>query len=251
MIFTIAGRELRSLFLSPLAWTILGVLQIIYALIFASSLERYVVEVQPQLFRFPAVGVTEIVVTPIYNFIAIVLLFTIPLLTMRTISEEKRSKSIALLFSAPLSMTDIVLGKYLGVVGFLVVMIAINTLMPLSLLYFGSLDFGLLAASLIGVIMFLASVTAIGIFMSSLTSQPMIAAILGIGANLLLWILNFVGTNSDPQAVNPFAYISLFSHLQSFGSGVFNTGDFFYYLIVIIIFIGLSIRRLDGDRLQR
>ena len=251
MIFTIAGRELRSLFLSPLAWTILGVLQIVYALIFSSSLERYVVEVQPQLFRYPAIGVTEIVVTPIYNFIAIVLLFTIPLLTMRTISEEKRSKSIALLFSAPLSMTDIIVGKYLGVVAFLVIMIAINTLMPLSLLYFGSLDFGLLAASLIGVIMFLASVTAIGIFMSSLTSQPIIAAILGIGTNLLLWIKNFVGTSSGPQAVNPFSYISLFSHLQSFGSGVFNTSDFFYYLIVIIIFIGLSIRRLDGDRLQR
>jgi ABC-2 type transport system permease protein len=251
MIFTIAGRELRSLFLSPLAWTILGVLQIIYALIFSSSLERYIVEIQPQLFRFPTVGVTEIVVTPVYNFIAIVLLFTIPLLTMRTISEEKRSKSIALLFSAPLSMTDIILGKYFGVVAFLVIMLAINTLMPLSLLYFGTLDFGLLAASLLGVIMFLAAVTAIGIFMSSLTSQPIIAAILGIGTNLLLWILNFVGTNADPQALNPFAYVSLFGHLQSFGSGVFNTSDFFYYLIVIIIFLVLSIRRLDGDRLQR
>lgn len=251
MIFTIAGRELRSLFLSPLAWTILGVTQIIYALIFSSSLERYIVEVQPQLFRFPAIGVTEIVVTPLYSFIAIVLLFTIPLLTMRTISEEKRSKSIALLFSAPLSMTDIILGKYFGVLGFLIAMIGINTLMPLSLLYFGTLDFGLLASSLLGLMMFFAAVTAIGIFMSSLTSQPIVAAILGIGANLLLWILNFIGPNSDPQALNPFAYISLVSHLQSFSSGVFNTSDFFYYLIVIITFLGLSIRRLDGDRLQR
>lgn len=251
MIFTIASRELRSLFLSPLAWTILGVLQIIYSLIFASSLERYVVEIQPQLFRFPAVGVTELVVTPIYNFIAIVLLFTIPLLTMRTLSEEKRSKSIALLFSAPVSMTDIIVGKYLGVVAFLLIMIALSTLMPLSLLFFGTLDFGLLGSSLLGITMFLAAVTAIGIFMSSLTSQPIVAAILGIGTNLLLWILSFVGTGPDPQKLNPFTYISLFGHLQSFGSGVFNTSDFIYYLLVIVTFIVLSIRRIDGDRLQR
>jgi len=251
MIFTIAGRELRSMFLSPLAWTILGVLQFVYAIIFSSRVENYVRYVEPQLYRYPGIGVTQVAVTPIYNFIAIVLLFVVPLLTMRTLSEEKRSKSIALLFSAPVSMTDIIVGKYLGVFAFLLIMIGINTLMPLSLLFFGSLDFGMLAASLLGVTLLAASITAIGIFMSSLTSQPIIAAILGIATNLLLWILNFIGGGNGSDKLGSFSYISLFSHLESFGRGVFSTNDFFYFIILIVTFVVLSIRRLDNDRIQR
>ena len=252
MIFHIALRELRSLFLSPLAWAIIGIVQFILAWLFAASFQDFLINQQPRLHLYSIpVGVTDFVVVPMYHAAAFVMMFTIPLITMRIISEEKRSNSIALLFSAPLSMTEIVLGKYLGVVAFLAIMTAIYTLMPLSLLFAGSIDWGLFASAMLGSFMMVAACAAIGVFMSSLTAQPTIAAISTFGAILLLWILYMAGGNSGAETFTLMSYLSMLNHLQAFERGIFNTSDFIYYLLVITIFVVLSIRRLDGDRLQR
>lgn len=252
MIFTLAGRELRSMFLSPLAWAIIGVVQFILAWLFATSFQDFLINIQPRLHLYSIpVGVTDFVVVPMYHAAAFIMMFTIPLITMRIISEEKRSHSLALLFSAPLSMTEIVVGKYLGVVAFLGAMILIFTVMPLSILFAGSIDWGLFASAFIGTFMMIAACAAIGVFMSSLTAQPTIAAISTFGAILLLWILFLAGGNSGADTFTLMSYLSMLHHLQAFERGVFNTSDFIYYVLVITIFIVLSIRRLDGDRLQR
>ena len=252
MIAHIAARELRSLFLSPLAWAILGVVQFILAWLFAINLQDFLISQQPRLHLYSIpVGVTDFVIVPMYHGAAFIMMFTVPLITMRIISEEKRSNSIALLYSAPLSMTEIVLGKYLGVVAFLAIMTAIYTLMPLSLVFAGSIDWGLLASALLGTFMMVSACAAIGLFMSSLTKQPTIAAMSTFGAILLLWILYLAGSNSTSESVNLIAYLSILDHLTAFERGIFDSSDFVYYLIVIAIFLVLSIRRLDGDRLQR
>lgn len=252
MIFTIAARELRSLFLSPLAWAIIGVVQFILAWLFAASLQDFIINQQPRLHLYAIpVGVTDFVVVPTYHAAAFIMMFTIPLITMRIISEEKRSHSLALLFSAPLSMTEIVLGKYLGVVAFLGVMTLIYTLMPLSILLAGHLDWGLFASAMLGSFLMVAACAAIGVFMSSLTAQPTIAAMSTFGAILLLWILYMAGGNSNSETFNVLSYLSILDHLQAFERGIFSTSDFIYYVLVITIFIVLSIRRLDSDRLQR
>ncbi|MBI1423568.1 MAG: ABC transporter permease subunit [Gammaproteobacteria bacterium] len=250
MIFTIAGREIRSMFLSPLAWAIIGVLQFILSYLFAIYLQNFLINIQPQLHRLTApMGITDFVIAPMYEAAIYSMMFTIPLITMRVISEEKRSHSLALLFSAPLSMTEIVVGKFLGVVGFLGIMLVIYSLMPLSLLLAGSIDWGLFASIVLGTFLMISACAAIGVFMSSLTAQPTIAAISTFGAILLLWILSQVGSASDTTSV--MSYLSMLNHVQTFMRGIFNTSDFVYYLLVITIFVVLSIRRLDGDRLQR
>lgn len=252
MIVTLASRELRSLFLSPLAWAIIGVVQFILAFIFAVSLQDYLVVQQPRLHLYNApVGITDFVVGPIYHAAAFIMMFTIPLITMRTISEEKRSTSITLLYSAPLSMTEIVLGKYLGLIGFLAIMTLVYSLMPLSLLFAGSLNWGLFLSSLLGTFLMVSACAAIGLFMSSLTRQPIIAAMSTFGAILLLWILFMAGNNNPGDAFNLLSYLSILDHLQAFQRGIFSVSDFAYYLLVIILFLVLCIRRLDGDRLQR
>jgi len=252
MIGHIAARELRSLFLSPLAWAILGVVQFILAWLFALNLQDFLISQQPRLHLYSiAVGVTDFVVVPLYHGAAFIMMFTIPLITMRIISEEKRSNSIALLYSAPLSMTEIVLGKYLGVVTFLAIMTAIYSLMPLSLIFAGSIDWGLTASTLLGTFLMVSACAAIGLFMSSLTKQPTIAAMSTFGAILLLWILYLAGSNSTSEGVNVIAYLSILDHLSAFERGIFDTSDFAYYVIVITLFLVLCIRRLDGDRLQR
>jgi len=249
MIFTIAARELRSLFLSPLAWAVLAVVQFIVAYIFLSQVDNYLVW-QPRLAAIEgAPGVTDLIIAPVFGDAAFVLLVVAPLLTMRVLSEERRNRTLSLLYSAPVSMTEIVLGKYLGVLAFFLILLCLLALMPLSLLAGTALDLGKLAAGLLGITLLLAAFAATGLFMSALTDQPIIAAISTFGLLLLLWIIDWAG-NSEGRESGLFAYLSMQRHYETLLKGLFNSTDVAYYLLVIVLFLGLSIRRLDADRLS-
>lgn len=248
MIATIAARELRSLFLSPLAWSILAVVQFILAWMFLGQLDTYVAyQSQIAMMENPP-GATEVIVAPLFSSATLILLLVIPLLTMRLISEERRARTLPLLLSAPVSMSEIVLGKYLGLLGFLAIMLGLITLMPLSLLGLGTLDFGLLGANLIGIGLMLAAFAAAGLFMSTLTAQPTVAAISTFGLLLLLWIIEWTGKSigSDTSVIG---YLSLQSHYEALLRGLFDSSDIVYYLLFITTFLVLSIRRLDAERL--
>ena len=249
MIFTIAAREIRSLFLSPLAWAILAVTLFILAYLFLSQIEAYLL-LQPRLAALQAApGVSDIVVAPLFGDAAVVLLLITPLVTMRTLSEERRSRTLSLLLSAPVSMTEIILGKYLGVLAFFLILIGMLAIMPLSLLAGTDLDLGKLAAGLLGLTLVVAAFAAIGLFMSALTEQPTVAAVTTFGLLLLLWILDWAG-NSGLDTSNLLAYLSMLRHYEPLLKGLFNSTDVAYYLLVITLFLGLSIRRLDADRLS-
>ncbi len=250
MIVTIAARELRSLFLSPLAWSILAVVQLILAYVFLVQLELFL-QWQPRLANIEgAPGMTDIVVAPLFRTAAIVLLLVVPLLTMRLVSEEKRNRTLALLLSAPVSMTEIILGKFLGLMTFLLCLLGLIALMPLSLLSGGTLDFGLFAAALLGLALVLSSFAAAGLFLSTLTEQPTVAAVSTFGLLLLLWILDWAGGTGEPGATQVFSYLSLLTHYDALLKGVFDTQDIVYYLLFSGVFLVLSIRRLDTERLQ-
>ena len=249
MIFTIAGRELRSLFLSPLAWSILAVTLFILAYLFLTQIETYL-SLQPRLAAIEgAPGVADIVIAPLFADAAMVLLLITPLITMRTISEERRNRTLSLLFSAPVSMTEIVLGKYLGVLSFFLILLGLLTLMPLSLLVGTDLDVGKLAAGLLGLTLVVAAFAAIGLYMSSLTEQPTVAAVTTFGLLLLLWIVDWAG-NTDTGGSNTLAQLSMLRHYEPLLKGLFNSADVAYYLLIIALFIGFTIRRMDATRLQ-
>jgi len=249
MIFTIAARELKSLFLSPLAWAILAVVQLILAYIFLVSVDQFL-EVQPRLVGMAdAPGVTDIIAAPLFGTAAVVLLLVAPLLTMRLVSEEHRNRTLSLLLSAPVSMTEIILGKYLGILLFLLVMLGMLALMPLSLLVGGNLDFGKLGAGLLGLGLLLAAFAAAGLFMSTLTTQPTVAAISTFGLLLLLWIIDWTsGARAEVSGI--LSYMSLTRHYEPMLKGMINSVDIAYYLLFIITFLVLSVRRLDAERLQ-
>ena len=245
MIFTIAWREFRSLFLSPLAWAILAVLQLILGILFFYIL---IVVYGPNQDKYALMegwpGATLIILPNFLTLAAFLLLLVVPLLTMRLISEERRAKTLTLLFSAPISMTEIVLGKYLGVMLFLLLVLALVALMPLSLLLGGRIDLGVVFAGLFGLALTLASFAAVGLFISTLTQHPTVAAIASFGALLCFWLLDV-----SVQGTGLVAYLSLFNHYQPFLQGVFDTADAAYHLLLIVTFLALSVRRLDADRL--
>lgn len=243
MAFRIAWRELRNLFLSPLAWCVLAVVQLILAWMFLASVEGF--RGNPA----GVAGVTDTVAAGLYSVSTIVMLLVIPLLTMRLVSEERRSGSLALLLSAPLRMSEIVLGKYLGLLGFLAIMVGMITLMPLSLAMGTHLDYGKLAADMLGLLLLVGAFAAAGLYMSTLTRQPVVAAVSSFGLLLFLWVVNWL-SQGDARYSAVLHYVSLVSHYSSLLQGSFDSSDVIYYLLFIATFLTLSIRRLDGQRLQ-
>lgn len=177
MILTIASRELKTLFLSPLAWSILSVLQLLLAYLFLTQIETFV-SFQGRLANIDnAPGLTDIIVTPLFGNASIILLLVTPLLTMRLVCEERRNKTLTLLLSAPLSSAEIILGKYLGILGLLMLIILMICLMPLSLLAGGELDFGKFICNIVALSLLVAAFSSLGLYLSCIASHPTIAAI--------------------------------------------------------------------------
>jgi ABC-2 type transport system permease protein len=246
--FTIAGRELRTMFLSPLAWSILGVVQIIQAFLFLVLLDTYLSEIQPRYAGFEQMpGVTDFIVVGLFQNAGVILLMVTPLLTMRLISEERRNRTLSLLFTAPVSMAEIVLGKYLGVLGFLLIMVGMMALMPLSLLLGGGLDFGKLAACVLALGLLLAGFASVGLLVSALANHPTVAAIGTFGALLLLWVIDW-SRNAEGGALQ---YLSMLHHYDRLLKGLVNTEDLAYFALFILAFLVLSVHTLDNDRLQK
>ncbi len=243
--FAITAKELRSLFVTPLAWVLLGIMQLILAWIFLIQLEGFM-QVQPKLLgRADAPGLTDLIAAPLLETAATLLMLLTPLLTMRLISSELRSGTIDLLLSAPLSITRIVLGKYLTLLAFFFIAIVLTALMPLSLLIGANLDLGRLAAGLTGLFLLLALFGATGLFLSSMTRQPAVAATATYGLLLFLSILPQAGG----EAVSPlFAWLSPSSHLRVLLSGLVQTSDLAYFLLLTAALLALAIRRLDSRR---
>lgn len=256
MIFTLAHKELKALFASPLAWVMLTFMQLIIGGVWLFALLAPYVEAQSQpMMLNNTQGFTALIVAPIYQFTALIFLLVVPLLAMRLIAEERRNQTMVLLMSAPLSMTEIVLGKFAGLWSFLMLIVGVLTLMPLALLIGGNLDWGLMASLVLGIALLTASYVAVCLYASSLTTQPIVAAMLGCG--FLLGMLFFSGNIIENLRERgwqlPAAFAQIFSPLinfESFRNGVIDSYSSACLLLMIAIFLMLTIRRLDALRLQ-
>ena len=248
MILIIARREIAALFLSPLAWVMLAVMQVLLAYMFLVQLDNFFL-LQPRLLQLENVpGVTDIVIAPLFSLAAVILLMIMPLITMRAIAEEKRNKTFSLLLSSPISLTEIVLGKFLGLLLFILILVCLLMLMPLSLFVGAPIDIGKLFSIFIAMLLLLSSFAAIGLYISSLTESQTIAAVGSFGALLMLWIIDWTGKAAGNQRV--ISYLSPLQHHQSMLEGVFDTADLAYYLIFITVFLVLTIRQLERERLS-
>lgn len=245
MILTIAARELRGLFLSPLAWTLLAATQGLLAWIFVLLVQDFR-ELQGRLAGLEnAPGVTDLIAAPLFRVAAWGLLLLTPLLTMRLFSEERRARTLDLLLSAPVGTATIVFGKHLGVVLFLWIVVGLAALMPLTLAAGATLDFGKLIAGILGLGLLAASFAAAGLYLSTLTAQPAAAAAATFGLLLGLWIADMQETPGKLLG-----YLSPLRHYNALLLGLFDSADVAYYLLFGAVFLGLAIRRLDDLRLR-
>ena len=248
-ISTIAVSEFKRMFNSPLAWSVLAILQFILAMLFLTRVDEFVAVFQQQMATADnAPGASFFVVAPVYLWAGIIMLAVMPIMTMRLFAEERMNKTLTLLKSSPVSSTQIVLGKYGGVLLFVVVFILMISLMPIALSFGTELDWGIILSSTLGLFLLLASFAAAGLFLSSLTSQPIIAAISSFGLLMFLVVLYLSG-GSQSNSSELFIYLSHFSHFETYVRGIIDSSDIVYYLLFIVGFLILSIRKLDNDRL--
>lgn len=245
MIFTIAFREFRNLFASPSTWIILGILQFIFAWFFLARLDAFL-QVQNQLAQIlNAPGATQSVASPLMGTLALIMMMLVPIFSMRLIAEERRNQTLALLLAAPVATRDIVLGKFAGMMAFLAVII-IACLLLVSTLSMGTqLDFGLLLANVIGLLLLTASYTALGLYFSTLTAHPMMAAASTLATLFGLWLVDAAGSDSGRvlQMLSPTA------HFQSFNNGLLLGADIAWFLLFCGCCLLLASRRLHNSRI--
>ena len=243
MILLIARKELRILFASPLAWIVLAIIQLILAWVFLGRLNTFL-EAQPELAKLAnPPGVTEIIIAPVYAIASVMLLIVTPLLSMRLIAEERRNQTMPLLISAPISITAIVLGKFLGLMALFCIMIMLVTLLSLSLLAGSTPDLGLLASNIAGLFLISGCFAALGLYISCLTSHPVIAGTGTLGALVIFWIIDIAGSNDHVTR-----HLSLLKHYESFNRGIIDTFDLAFFILFILVFLILAIHRIDGER---
>jgi ABC-2 type transport system permease protein len=244
-VLAIARTEVRRIFVSPLAWTVLALFQLCMGFFFINLLIGYLSDIES---ANQYAGLAHYMGGGLYSIANFVILLLMPLMTMRLFAEERRSGTLTLLLSSPVSLIEIVLGKFLGLLGFVAVMLLLLALMPLSLALGTNLDFGRVGAGLIGVLLVATALGAAGLFMSSLTREPTIAAVASFIFSLLVWVLQVLEFQQDMPFGEVFGYLSLIGHFQNLSRGLFDTSDVVYYLLFTVLFLWLTVQRLDLER---
>ncbi|OXT09040.1 ABC transporter permease [Thermoanaerobacterium thermosaccharolyticum] len=231
-ILTIYKRELKSYFLSPLAYVLVGFLLLISGYFFAT----FVLTTQYAL------------MSPVFSNMVFVFMFISPILTMRLISEEMKNGTDQLLMTSPLKITDMVLGKYFASLTVYALSLVISLIYPLYLKIYSTPDFGPILTGYIGTFLMGAAFIAIGIFASSLTENQLIAGVIGFSILLLFWIISWLGDVFQGTAKTIVENLSLLQRFNNFQNGVLSLNDIVFYLSVIIFFVFVTIMVVDKRR---
>jgi len=236
--YVVFAKEFKSLILSPLAWSIMAVLQWVISFQFLAHIEKYL-ELQQQ--QISSLNVTDIIIVPLYGAITITLLLITPILTTRLISGEFKNNSMSLLNSSPISISAIVFGKFFAVCLFLYLNIFLLSLMPLSLFLGATIDLPQIAAAMIGVMLCISAFVALSLFLSSLTHHPSVAAASSLGLLLFLWLINWVAGSGEFSLL---AYFSPLYHLKNFIMGSVSTEHISFFMLFTGYFLFLCINKL-------
>ena len=245
MIFLIARKELRSLLHAPTTWLILSGLFLTLSLSFLGQLNNYLM-IQSQLKLIAnAPGATYFVDSNFFSVTGIILMILTPIFTMRLLAEERRNQTLPLLLAAPLSSRTIILGKFFGLLLFLWAIVLSSAAMALTLALGTTLDKGLWFTNTCGLLLLTASYTALGLYFSTLTAQPIVAALSALAAQCGLWLME--SASSDTYRL--WTALAPTGHFHNFNIGLIDSSDVAYYVIFCVFFLMLSMRRLDNTRI--
>lgn len=252
-VLTIAGRELRSYFGSPVAYVLLASFLALagyffYALLIAfnQTLQIYSMMRNPEMLeRF---NLNEMVIRPLLSNMSVLLIFTIPAVTMRMFPEEKRAGTYELLLTSPVRVTEIVLGKFLGGLALVLSMIGLSSLFGLLLMAYGNPEVGMMAVGYLGLLLMAISFLGIGTLISSFTDNVVVAYVGTLFALLMLYTVGWLGETVQGAAGKIIQYVSITDHFQEFMKGIVDTKDLVYFTTLLVVTLFLTQRSVESVR---
>lgn len=248
-VLAIAQKELRAYFASPIAYVVIGFFALVFGWMYAGILNWFVGQgMQMGMMGPQSLNVNQQMIRPLLLNLTVVFLFLLPLVTMRTYAEEKRQGTIELLLTSPVTDFQIILGKFAGAMGLYAVMLAV-TLIHFGLLFvYGNPEWRPLASAYLGLLLFGGCFISLGLFISSLTNNQIVAGAATFAVFLLLWVLDWIGSALGARAEEVLKYISMTGHLEDFVKGVIDTKHVVYYVSFITFGLFLTARSVDTER---
>jgi ABC-2 type transport system permease protein len=245
----IAQRELNAYFSSPIAYVLIGFFALLFGWFFYVPL-AYFEQQSMQMGMNPtqALNINQMLINPTFMNTTVIFLFLFPLITMRTYSEEKRSGTIELLLTSPVTDVQIILGKFFGALLLYCAMLAVTLIHMAILFIFGDPEWKPIATGYLGLLLMGGCFLSLGLFISSLTKNQIVAAMATFAVFLMLWVISWISTFVGPTTQTVLQYLSLTEHFDDFAKGIIDTKHVIYYLSFMAFGLFLTAKSVDSER---
>lgn len=245
----IAKKDLRSYFVSPIAYIVIATFLLLIGWMFFNLLSFFSQQVQ----QYAAMSfgqkptLSDGVLRPLFGNMNVLMLFVAPFITMRLLSEERKDHTVELLLTAPVRPREIVFGKFLAAFGLLMIMITLTVAYPVILGFIAKPDWGVIAGCYLGLVFVAATYVAVGLFWSSRTENQIVAAVLTFGTLLFFWLISWSAHRAGPVWSEVLNHLSIIGHYSNFAQGVIDTTDVVFYLTFIGFGLFLTNLSFDSD----
>ncbi|HYK91691.1 MAG TPA: ABC transporter permease [Acidobacteriota bacterium] len=250
-VLAIWQREMKSYFVSPIAYVVLTVFLFLSGFFFYSILTAVVQSTMMQG-QFgqgaQSVDVPGIVSRSFFGTMSVILLFMIPMLTMGLFAEERKRGTIELLLTTPVGTFQAMMGKYLACVTFLVIMFFSSGITMSALFIYGHPELKPILGAFLGLLLYGCALLAVGLFISTLTENQIIAVVITFGVILVLWLIESFSTGASGVSKDILNYLSVIGHLDDFIKGVIDTSHVIFYLTFAFVGLFLTYRSLESMR---
>jgi len=249
-ILAIAHKEIRAYFASPIAYIVIGIFALLFGYFYVAILNWFVqqgMQASMGMGQGP-MSVNQQFIRPLLLNATVVLLFVLPMITMRTYAEEKRSGTMELLLTSPLTDLQIILGKFFGALTLYASMLGVTLIYIAVLFAFGNPEWKPIATAYLGLLLFGGCFISVGMLISSFTRNQIVAGMLTFCVFLLLWVIDWIGSFAGPTAEQVVNYLSITQHFDDFAKGVIDTKHLIYYVSFITFGLFLTAKSVDSER---
>jgi ABC-2 type transport system permease protein len=250
-ILAITHKEIKSYFSSPIGYVVIGLYALVYGIYFYLAVrffERQSMAMAGIGAGQPSVNINEQLIRPVFQYAMVVFLIVLPMITMRTYSEEKRSGTMELLLTSPITDFQIIMGKFLGAMSLYAAMLGV-TLIHMALLFWVSTpEWMPIVSSYLGLLLMGGCFMAVGLLISSLTKNQIVSVVTTFAVFMVLWMINWPSQFVGPTAQAVLNYLSITEHLNDFMGGVIDTKHVIYYVSFIAFGLFLTARSVDVER---
>ncbi len=229
---TIGARQFRSYFNGPVAYIVICIVMLTLGFFFWKT-----------FFLFGRASAREM-----FRWLGLILVFALPALTMGLLAEEKRTGTIELLITMPVTEAQVIVGKFLGVLGLYVVLLALTIFYPISVSTLGNLDWGPVLSGYVGLLLQGSAILAIGLMASSWTDNQLIALFVALTLSVFFWVLDKFLPLLPTNAASVLEWLSFDSHFQSMARGVIDLRDVLFFVSVTVFALALAFRALESRR---